>query len=140
MADTSSQSAEPFVLYLPSLIYISMAEEEIKINGEKFDAEVADNFFTRAKGLSFRSEGKMLFKFPHNTRGKIDMVFLSKPLYLYFMNPEGEVIDVQKAEPWSFDPRSWRLYSPSRPYKFLLESFEDLNVSKGDVMTFSDVE
>jgi uncharacterized membrane protein (UPF0127 family) len=116
-----------------------MEREEIEIDGKKFEAEVADNLFTRAKGLSFRSEGKMLFKFPRDTRGKIDMVFLSRPLYLYFMNSEGEVIDVQEAEPWTFDPRSWRLYSPGRPYRFLLESFEELDVKEGDFMEFSGV-
>lgn len=114
--------------------------EEITVNGETFEAEVADSLFTRAKGLSFRSRGKMLFKFPRDTRGKIDMVFLSRPLYLYFMDSSGEVIDVQEAEPWSFDPRTWRLYSPGRSYRYLLESFEELDVSEGDVMEFSGVE
>jgi uncharacterized membrane protein (UPF0127 family) len=112
-------------------------KEEITINGETFDAEVADNFFTRAKGLSLRSKGKMLFKFSRDTNAKIDMMLLSKPLYLYFMDSSGEVIDVQKAEPWSLDPRSWKVYSPNRPYRFLLESFDDLDVEEGDVIEFS---
>lgn len=116
-----------------------MKTGEIKVNGEKFDVEVADNFFTRAKGLSLRSEGKMLFKFSRESRAKIDMMLLSRPLHLYFMNSKKEVIDVQNAEPWSFDPRTWRLYSPGRPYMYLLESFEDLELGEGDEVEFLDV-
>lgn len=116
-----------------------MKSEEIRVNGEKLEVEVADNFFTRAKGLSLRKEGKMLFRFSRESRAKIDMMLLSRPLYLYFMDSDGKVIDVQKAEPWSFDPRTWRLYSPERPYKYLLESFEDLGVEEDDKVEFLDV-
>jgi len=109
---------------------------KIEFKNEEFEVELADNLLTRAKGLSFRSEGKMLFKFPRDTRGKIDMVFLSKPLYLYFMDSDRKIIDIQKAEPWSFDPRSWRLYSPGRPYRYLLESFKELELDEGDKIEF----
>jgi len=109
---------------------------KIEFKNEEFEVELADNLLTRAKGLSFRSEGKMLFKFPRDTRGKIDMVFLSKPLYLYFMDSDRKIIDIQKAEPWSFDPRSWMLYSPGRPYRYLLESFKELELDEGDKIEF----
>lgn len=111
---------------------------KIEFKNQDFEVELADNFLKRAKGLSFRSKGKMLFKFPRDTRGKIDMVFLSEPLYLYFMNSDRKIIDIQKASPWSFDPRSWRLYSPGRPYRYLLESFEQLDLEEGDKIEFSD--
>lgn len=116
-----------------------MKNGEISVDEEKFKVEVAENVFTRAKGLSLRSEGKMLFKFSRDSRAKIDMMLLSRPLYLYFMDSDRKVIDVQKAEPWSFDPRSWKLYSPGRPYRFLLESFEELGVEEGDEVEFLDV-
>ncbi|MFB6115750.1 MAG: DUF192 domain-containing protein [Candidatus Nanohalobium sp.] len=113
-----------------------MKEQKLQVNGRELTVEVADTLYTRAKGLSFRGEGKMLFKFESDTAARIDMMLLSKPLYLYFMDGSGEVIDVQKAEPWSFDPRTWKTYSPGRPYRFLLESFEELDVSEGDVFEF----
>lgn len=116
-----------------------MKTGEIKAKGEKLEVEIADNLYTRAKGLSFRNEGKMLFKFSHDSSAKIDMMLLSRPLHLYFMNSDKEVIDVQRAEPWSFDPRTWRLYSPGRPYRYLLESFEDLRLEEGDKIEFSSV-
>lgn len=113
-----------------------MEKQKIQVNGEIIEAEVASNIYTRAKGLSFRTEGKMIFKFPRDTRGKIDMVFLSKPLHLYFLDSNREVMDVQKAQPWTFNPKTWRLYSPGRPYRYLLESFEELDVDEGDIFEF----
>lgn len=78
----------------------------------------------------------MLFEFSRSTNAGIDMMLVSRPLHLYFMDSEKKVFDVQFAEPWGFDPRSWRLYSPGRPYRFLLESFEDLGLEEGDVLDF----
>lgn len=100
------------------------------------EVEVAENMISRARGLSLRSEGKMLFKFPRPTRAKIDMMLLSRPLHLYFMDEDKEVIEVQKAEPWSWNPRTWKLYSPGSPYSYLLESFEDLGLQEGDEIDF----
>ncbi|MFB6209335.1 MAG: DUF192 domain-containing protein [Candidatus Nanohaloarchaea archaeon] len=110
--------------------------EIVDDRGEKFEAELADSFLSRAKGLSFRSSGKMLFAFPGNTRSSIDMMFLSKPLHLYFMDSEKKVIDVKRAEPWSLDPWSWKLYSPEQSYRYLLESFEELDIEEGDALSF----
>lgn len=109
---------------------------EIKTEEQKFEVEVADNIYTRAKGLAFRKHGKMLFKFPRETRAKIDMMLLSRPLHLYFLNSEKEVINVQKADPWGFNPKTWKLYSPERPYRYLLESFENLGLEEGDEVEF----
>jgi len=103
---------------------------EIQIGDQKFEVQVADNFWKRAKGLSFRKEGKMLFKFPGPTNAKIDMAFLSKPLYLYFFNSGGELIHVEKALPWSWNPKTWKLYSPDKKYQYLLESFEKLDLEE----------
>lgn len=113
-----------------------IAEVEIKVDGRKFEAEVADSFLSRAKGMSFRSDGKMLFRFPRELKPAIDMMFLSVPLQLVFLNAEKEVVDVQRAEPWTLDPRTWRLYRPSEPVKYLLESTEFLELEEGDKPDF----
>lgn len=109
---------------------------EVETENESFDAEVADNFFRRAKGLSFRSKGKMLFVFPRETRAAIDMVFLSRPLWLYFIGSEKNVLEVQKAEPWSWNPRTWKLYRPEKSYRYLLESFHPLEIEEGEGLEF----
>ncbi len=105
---------------------------KVKIDGQKFDVEIADNLLKRAWGLSMREEGKMLFKFPRPTKAKIDMALLSKPLYLYFFNSDQELIHSEKAEPWGWSPQTWNLYSPEEHYIYLLESFEKLELSEGD--------
>lgn len=105
---------------------------KIKIKSQELNVESAENFLERARGLSLREEGKMLFKFPRPTKAKIDMALLSKPLYLYFFNSDRELIHMEKAEPWSWNPRTWNLYSPDQKYQYLLESFENLELQEGD--------
>lgn len=115
-----------------------MSEEvNIKTESTDFSAEVADTFLKRSWGLSFRTEGKMFFKFSNDTRANIDMMLLSEPLWLYFLNSEKEVINIQKAEPWSINPRTWRLYSPEKPYRYLIESFEKLDIEEGEKVRVS---
>ena len=109
---------------------------EIETPETQIKAEVAQSFLKKAKGLSFRTSGKMLFKFKKDTRSKVDMMFLSKPLYLYFLDSDKTVLEIQKAEPWSLNPRTWRLYSPGKTYRYLLESFEDLGLEEGQKTRF----
>lgn len=109
---------------------------EVELDSQKFEAELADNLLSRARGLSFRSEGKMLFVFPRAGKPGIDMMFLSVPLQLIFLDEDKRAVDVRRAEPWTFDPRTWRLYRPSQPAKYLLESTEFLDVSGGERLDF----
>ncbi len=109
-----------------------MKNEKIKAGKKELEVEIADNVFNRAKGLSFREEGKMLFKFPFPVKTSIDMMFLSKPLYLYFFNSDKELIHKEKALPWAWNPKTWKLYRPNQKYQYLLESFEPLELEKND--------
>ncbi len=109
---------------------------KIRYQQKTFEAEVANNFLTRAWGLSLRKKGKMLFKFPRKTKASIDMMLLSKPLHLYFLNSQKQIINVQKAQPWTWNPKTWKTYRPNQKYKYLLESFEDLEIKKGHKLEF----
>ena len=109
---------------------------EIDTGDKIIEAELADSMIKRAKGLALRESGKMLFNFNRDTNAGIDMMLLSEPLYLYFMNSDKEVIDIQKAEPWTTNPKTWKLYSPRRPYRYLLESFEGLDIDEGQKLEF----
>lgn len=113
-----------------------METVEIEIGSGVVEAELADSFFRQFWGLSLRNEGKMLFDFKGETRALIDMALLSDSLYLYFIDSDKEVLEVQKAEPWGFDPRSWKLYRPNEPYSYLLESFDKLEIDQGDRLEF----
>ena len=108
---------------------------KIELPNRKVEAEVADTVLKRALGLSFRKKGKMLFKFSRDTRAPIDMMFMRKSLFLYFMNSEKEVIHVERAEPWYTLPKKL-LYRPDEKYRFLLESFEELDVKEEDELGF----
>ncbi|MFB6147370.1 MAG: DUF192 domain-containing protein [Candidatus Nanohaloarchaea archaeon] len=113
-----------------------MADVDIRYGDREFEAELADSVVSRAKGLSFRTEGKMLFRFERETLPAIDMMFLSVPLLLVFMDADKRVVDVQQAEPWTLDPRSWKLYVPEKRSKYLLESTEFLEVKEGEKLEF----
>ena len=109
--------------------------KELKFNGEKASAEVADTFLKRGIGLSLRTKGKMLFKFEKEVNLPIDMMLMRKPLHLYFMNSDKKVIYVEKADPWYKLPENF-FHSPEQSYRYLLESFEELNIGKGDKIDF----
>jgi uncharacterized membrane protein (UPF0127 family) len=111
---------------------------KIQVENQEFDVKIADNILKRAWGLSLKKKGKMLFKFPRPTSSSIDMMLLSKPLYLYFFDSDKELIYSEKAEPWSLSPKSWKLYRPEEKYQYLLESFEDLDLEEGEELELTD--
>ncbi|NMJ92666.1 hypothetical protein GLT81_00210 [Nanohaloarchaea archaeon] len=113
-----------------------MTKLNVRFDGGKVEAEVADSLLKKSWGLSRRSEGKMLFVFSGESRPAIDMMLVSQPLHLYFLDADRVVADSYRAEPWGVDPRTWRLYRPCVDSKFLLESFEDLDLREGDKLSF----
>lgn len=112
------------------------SETKIQIKDQEHQVKVADNFIARGWGLSLQKEGKMLFKFPRKTEAAIDMALLSKPLNLYFLDEKKGIINIQRAEPWTLKPSSWKIYRPQQKYKYLLESFKDLELQEGDKIRF----
>ena len=109
-----------------------MEEISVETDTGSFEAFFADNFLRHFLGMRFRSEGKMLFKFHRKSRPRIDMLFVPKTLYLYFLDSDKKVIDVQKAEPWSWNPRTWRFYRPKVKSEYLLESFRPMDLEEGE--------
>lgn len=114
----------------------SKSNVRIKTGEKVFEAKMADTFLSKFMGFRFRSEGKMMFSFPSGTRAPIDMMLVPEPLYLYFIDSNKEVIEVQKAEPWTWNPATWRFYRPEKSYRYLLESFEQLELDEGDQLEF----
>lgn len=104
---------------------------EVELSDREIEVEVANTALKRGLGLSLRSKGKMLFVFPSDTRAPIDMMLMRKSLHLYFMDSSGEVIHVKKAEPWYRLPEKF-FHRPEEKYRYLLESFEDLEIREGD--------
>lgn len=111
-------------------------EINIEVSGKIFKVELAVSLLKKSWGLSMRKNGKMLFNFSSPGRPPIDMMLVQRPLNLYFLDEEKKVVDVQYAEPWTFDPRTWKIYRPSEASKYLLESFEDLELEEGHEIDF----
>ena len=103
----------------------------------EIEAEIADTVLKRALGLSFRKEGKMLFRFPEDTRAPIDMMLMRQKLFLYFLDSDKKVIHVEEAEPWYTLPGKL-FHRPEGRYRFLLESFEELDIEEGDELEFQE--
>jgi uncharacterized membrane protein (UPF0127 family) len=114
-----------------------MREVSIDAPERSFEAEVADSLLRKSWGLSMRKSGKMLFVFGLESRPPIDMMLVQEPLNLYFLDSEKRIQEKMRAEPWSLDPRTWKVYRPEEEASFLLESFEDLNLEEGDELEFS---
>lgn len=106
--------------------------QEILIKNTRYTVKVAENPITRAWGLSLQKKGKMLFKFRKPTKAAIDMALLSKKLHLYFIDEQKKVIHTEKAHPWTWNPKTWKIYRPNQKYKYLLESFQPLEIKEGD--------
>lgn len=109
-----------------------MSDTYIKVDGDRYRVEEAKTLIQKAWGLSMREKGKMLFVFEKPQKPTFDMMLVQHPLHMYFIDSQQEVKDCVKAEPWTLDPRTWKLYRPERPVKYVLESFEDLDLQQGD--------
>lgn len=88
-------------------------------------ADFAESFFEKLKGLRFRDSGEMFFDLGEPTRAVVDTFLVRDDLYLYFLDEDFEVVET------AFLPPN-RFYTPDTEYRFLLESFKDLELEKGD--------
>jgi uncharacterized membrane protein (UPF0127 family) len=102
---------------------------------EEIEVETAESVLKRSLGLSFRTEGKMLFLFNRDVWFPIDMMLMRDSLYIYFLNSEKEVILSKRADPWYTFPEKF-LHRPEEKYRYVLESFEDLGLEEGDRIDF----
>lgn len=113
-----------------------MRHEKISISDSELEVEIAERCWERMWGLSFRGEGKMLFIFPQEIRGSFHMATLSIPLQMSFIDSDLKVIDVKKAKPWTWNPKTWKLYRPKRKFKYVLETADFYQISPGDKLEF----
>lgn len=93
----------------------------IEFEDESVRATVAETCLDRLRGLRFKQSGAMLFRFETPTRATVDSLFLREPLELYFFDGDRRLVDTERLAPY-------RLYRPPTEYRYLLESFEPLDV------------
>lgn len=86
------------------------------------ECEVADSPWKQTVGLSFSAKRRsMLFFFPFQRKWEFWMFGMSYPLWIVFIDSGKRVVEVQNAEPLSFNPRTWKVYVSRIPYKYVLE-------------------
>ena len=95
---------------------------EISIGKKKIKVETANSFIKKAIGLMFRKKGRMLFVFAFPGRHGIWMPFIRFPIDIIFADSEGKIVAIhENAMPLSANPKTWRIYSPKKPAKYVLE-------------------
>ncbi len=92
------------------------------------DVEVAGNVFSKMIGLMFRSgigeSSGLLMDFGKRfqDRHSIWMLGMRFPIDVIFIDSEMRVTDVfHSVPPVSLSPRTWKVYKPSRPVRWILE-------------------
>lgn len=86
------------------------------------ECEIAAAPWKQALGLSFsRRRRNMLFLFPFERRWEFWMFGMSYGLRIIFIDGRKRVIEVREAEPLSLNSRTWKVYAPEKPCKYVLE-------------------
>ncbi len=101
-------------------------------------ARVANNFFSRFKGLMFQSslpenEGLLIEYSTHLPSKTVHGFFMRFPIDLIFIDEKKRVAEIGSLQPW-------KVYNPEKDCKWVLEvnkGFADIkNVSSGDKLSF----
>jgi hypothetical protein len=83
------------------------------------EAEVADSFWKRFRGLMLRRKfprgGTLLFKFKKPGRYSIHMFFMWFPIDLVYLDPSFRVVETRERL------KPWRVYRPKNKSQYLLE-------------------
>jgi uncharacterized membrane protein (UPF0127 family) len=109
---------------------------KIKLKNSIIEADVADNFWKRLIGLSFSERKNMFFFLPYEDKWSLWMFLVRHPIKMIFIDKNKTVIDVKEAEPLSFNPKTWKTYSPKRPCKYILETPFDLKIKLKDKLNW----
>lgn len=99
------------------------------------------DFISKAIGLMFRRKGKIMMKFSFESRQGIWMMFMRFPIDIAFIDSDKCIVDIKHdVKPISMNPKSWKIYTPCRKCKYVLEvEAGHLNEKKfkvGDTLEF----
>jgi uncharacterized membrane protein (UPF0127 family) len=110
------------------------------------EVEIASSFFSKARGLMFRSglaeDGAMLFPFREEARTGIWMLFMRFPIDLVYVNSKGRVVGIfEHIRPVSLNPKTWKVYYPPEPARYVVElasgTVRRTGTRIGDVLNFA---
>jgi uncharacterized membrane protein (UPF0127 family) len=104
----------------------------IKVNNRKIKVEVADNIIKRMMGLSFSEKKNMFFPMEFESRWSMWMFAVNYEIKMIFIDSDKKVVDILEGVPITPDPRTWKVYTPKKPCKYILETPFDIKVKIGD--------
>jgi uncharacterized membrane protein (UPF0127 family) len=86
------------------------------------ESEVANNLWKQIKGLSFSKIRNLFFLMSYERKWRIWMFGMRSKINIVFIDSKNIVVDVKKAEPLTLNPKSWKIYKPKKPCKYILET------------------
>jgi len=105
---------------------------KIKIRNSTIETEVANNFWKRMIGLSFSKKKNIFFPLSYESKWSLWMFGTRYPIKMIFIDKNKNVIDIKEGKPLSFNPKTWRIYKPKKPCKYILETPFNLKIKIGD--------
>jgi len=103
----------------------------------QIEAELAKGFVSHSLGLSFsKKQRNMLFIMPFPSQWSFWMFGMFYPIKIIFIDENKKIINVETAEPLSFNPKTWKTYAPKQSCKYILEVPADRNFSQEDELSW----
>lgn len=107
--------------------------------------EMASGHVGKAKGLMGRKDIKdgygMLFEFSREKYEGFWMLFMKIPIDIIFIDERKRIVDIKHSvKPISINPRTWKIYYPKKPAKWVLEmksgTMKKLGINIGEKVDF----
>ncbi|MBN2203093.1 MAG: DUF192 domain-containing protein [Candidatus Aenigmarchaeota archaeon] len=105
---------------------------KIKTKGKTIEVDLADSFLKRIVGLSLSKKKNMLFQLPVDDRWSLWMFLVRYQIDMIFLDSEKKVVDIKKGIPISLNPKTWKVYTPKKECRYILETPFDLKIKIGD--------
>ena len=96
-----------------------------ELNLKNKDIRFFNSFFEKSIGVMFMKKNDKIFIFKQKKSRNIIHTFFCEPLYIYFFDEDFKLIEKTYL-------KSFRLYITRKPFVYMVESFEDLNLKEGD--------
>lgn len=94
----------------------------IRLGKFEADVEVADNILKQTKGLMFRNQGMMLFRFKHARKYGIWTFGMRFNLDILFLDEENRIVDIlRNVVPIDNNTDTWKIYKPKKDCLSILE-------------------
>jgi len=107
--------------------------------------EVANSVWMQTKGLMFKRHipinSGLLMVFREEKHHGIWTMGMRFPIDIAFISSDWRVVDiVENARPIGINPKTWKIYTPEKPCKYVLEMnagiLKKSGTKKGDVISF----